>query len=87
MPDVTIPEPDDMSIVAWMQSGVPMKVYVRADSFTSNKSLDRWYDADEERGAREGAVDWATLHIRHRHYGWSGPYVLHVGELLGGTDG
>lgn len=84
MTDLTIPEPEDKTIVAWMSGGVPTKVYVRMDCAVDAGDTARWFNADEERGTDEGGVRWFDLHPRHRNVGWSGPYRLNVGELLGG---
>jgi hypothetical protein len=86
MSDITIPEPGDRAMVAWMNGGVPVAVYVRIDDYAeAGAPLYRWFAADEDRGAGEGPERWSDLHTRM--FQAQGPYLLNVGELLGGTDG
>lgn len=85
-----IPEPGDRAIVAWFNGhGVPEAVHVRLDDYVyqDDDQLARWFNADEERGAQDGPERWNALCDRRRKFGDTGPYVLNVGELLGGTDG
>lgn len=87
MPDVTIPEPGDRALVAWFNGhGVPESVHVRLDNFVfeGDDELARWFNADEQRGASDGAETWTAL--CHRQFAFTGPYLLNVGELLGGTE-
>lgn len=89
MPDVTIPEPGDHALVLWLNAGgKPAAVHTRIDEYAPEKSPEEhWFNADEDQAGREDmAWTWAALN-RRMGIAFTGPYLLNVGELLGGTDG